>query len=73
MNMVELAQIQLNKDTNNELDRISKLSGLDKEKIIAKAISYYLDIIQKEVELKEEFAQWDKLSDEALSNFEAKL
>jgi len=73
MNMAELKQIQFTRETNIELERISKLSGLEREKIIAKAVYYYLNVIKQDIELKEEFEELDKLSDEALDNFEAKL
>ena len=42
---------------------------MNKELVIVSAIKLYLE----EAELKREFESWDKLSDEALENFEKVL
>ena len=66
-------QIQLQDQTFKRLHRVSVEIGTREEQIIQRAISYYLDVIQKQIDLVEEFEAWDALSDEALVNFEAAL
>lgn len=66
-------QIQTSKDTDKKIKEASKALGLEDEEIVDRAISLYLDNIEKYVELKKEFKDWDKLSDEALMNFERSL
>lgn len=56
--------------------RISKASsilGFRKQEIIQRALVYYLDSINSQLELKNEFNNWDKLSDEAFISFENAL
>lgn len=66
-------QIEITKEADTKLKKISSVSGLDKKKIIIKAIDYYLLVLDQELKLKNEFDSLDKLSDEALLDFEAKL
>ncbi len=66
-------QIQLQDQTFKRLHQVSLEIGTREENIIQRAISYYLDVIQKQIDLAEELDVWDTLSDEALLNFEAAL
>jgi predicted transcriptional regulator len=65
--------IELSKDINKRLLEVADLLDLDEDEIIKRAILLYLDDIQKRVALKKENKSWDRLSDEALENFERVL
>ncbi len=66
-------QIEITKEVDTKLKKISSVSGLDRKKIVTKAIDYYLLVLDQELKLKNEFGSLDKLSDEALLNFEENL
>ena len=66
-------EIELPKDVNRKLLEVSNLLNLEEEEIVNRALLLYLDNIQKYIELKKELKTWDKLSDEALENFERGL
>ena len=57
---------QLSLETIKLIEKASKQLNMNKELVIVSAIKSYLE----EAELKREFESWDKLSDEALENFE---
>jgi len=65
--------IEIPKDTSKKVDEVSKILGIDKDKLVDRAILVYLDTISKYSDLKKEMAEWDLLSDEALINFEKSL
>ena len=65
--------IEIPKDTSKKVDEASKILGIQKDKLIDRAILVYLDTISKYSNLKKEMAEWDLLSDEALINFEKLL
>lgn len=66
-------EIKISKEIDAELKRVSENFGFDKQKIIEKALLFYLDFIKKQAELNKEFNELDELSDEALVNFENSL
>ncbi len=66
-------EIHISKNVEDILNRVSKNLGFNEDEFIERSILFYVNTIQKELELKEELKQWDKLSDEALLNFEAQL
>ncbi len=66
-------QIEIEKDTSRKVDEASKLLGIERSKIIDRAILIYLDNLAKYIDLKHEMKAWDALSDEALINFEKAL
>ena len=66
-------QVQISKDVDKKIKEASRILGLEEEEIIDRAILLYLDNIQKYLELKKVVKIWDKLSDEALENFERGL
>jgi hypothetical protein len=66
-------QIEITKEVDTKLKKISSVSGLDRKKIVTKAIDYYLLVLDQELKLKSKFNSLDKLSDEALLNFEENL
>ena len=63
-------EIQIPKEMDKRLKKASDILGFEKQEIIDRALLFYLDTIQKQMELKKEFKEWDILSDEALINFE---
>ena len=65
--------IEIPKDTSKKVDEVSKILGIDKDKLVDRAILVYLDTISKYSDLKKEMAEWDLLSDEALINFEKNI
>ena len=66
-------QIQIPKDMGEKLSKVSEILGFKKEEIVDRALLLYIDTIQKQLDLKQEFKDWDRLSDEALNNFERGL
>ena len=66
-------QIHLQEHTLTTLKKVSQDIGIQEEDLIQRAILYYLDAIQRHVEFYDEMNAWEKLSDEALVNFEEAL
>ncbi len=66
-------QVRISKGTYKEVKNASKTLGFNEQDIVERAIAVYLDMIQKQLALKQEFLAWDELSDEALDNFENSL
>ena len=66
-------QIQIPKEMDKKLKKVSDLLGFEKQEIVDRALLFYLDTIQKQLDLKQEFKEWDALSDEALKSFENAL
>ena len=66
-------KIKLSEKINEKVKSASDILGFDEQKIIERAILFYLDTIEKQLALKQEFMEWDKLSDEAIADFEAAL
>jgi hypothetical protein len=66
-------QIEISRDTSKKVNDVSRLLGIRNKKLIDRALLFYLDSIQKQLDLKKEMNIWDELSDEALVNFEKSL
>ncbi len=66
-------QIQISKGINKKIKKASRILGIEEEEIVDRAILLYLDNIEKYLELKKEFKEWDILSDDALRSFERGL
>jgi hypothetical protein len=56
-----------------KISKASSILGFRKQEIIQRALVFYLDSINSQLELKNEFDNWDKLSDEAFSSFDNAL
>ena len=56
----------LREDLDKRINNTSKQFGVSKKELIDRAIVFYLDSVQKTMELKEELSVWDVLSDEVL-------
>lgn len=63
-------EVKISKDIDMELKKVSENLGFNKQKIIEKAILFYLNNVKKQTDLNREFNEFDELSDEALFNFE---
>ena len=57
----------LTKKTRISIKNASKVLGVDEKDILERASIFYLDAIQKDLELKKEHDFWECLSDEALT------
>lgn len=56
-----------------QLRLASKKLGFKEQEIVRRAVTIYLDGIERQRSLKEEFSDLDSLSDEALLKFEKSL
>ncbi len=65
--------VHLSKEVDTELRNASMVFGFSQENLVERAVSFYLDVIKGQMDLKVEFATWDELSDEALDSFEGNL
>lgn len=67
-----MTTITIPKKIEKELQFVSRNAGLSKEKFLTNAISYYLQVLEGKMELKNELEQWEKISDADLVKFEQK-
>lgn len=65
--------IAIPKKIENELKFISQKFGLSRQDILMNAILYYLRILEKKNELKDELKIWETASDMDLMKFEKKI
>ncbi len=70
MQMKTTLELTLPEDITSKLKKIAQLKRESKERIALFAISSYLEAFS---DLKDEFKLWDRLSDEALLNFEKSI
>lgn len=56
-----------------ELKTISRKLGLSREDFLLNAILYYLQILEKKMELKKELETWERTSDIDLAKFEKNI
>ena len=66
-------EVQITKELDDRLVLASESFGFDKQKMVERAILFYLDALSNQLELKAEFDVWDEMSDEALVKFEEEL
>ncbi len=66
-------EIKISKSIDKELKKASENLGFDEERIVERAILFYLNAIKNQLDLNKEFKDWDSLSDEAIVNFENNL
>jgi hypothetical protein len=65
--------ITIDKSTQDNLTKASKLTGIDEGELAKRAILSYLKYINDENNLSEELWAWDEMSNEALLNMERNL
>jgi hypothetical protein len=68
-----MSTITIDNNIHSDLEKASKLIGLDEQELADRTIVHYLHSIRDEIELAEEFEAWDRASDEALVNMEREL
>lgn len=66
-------ELILTDEIEQKIVKAAAATGFQKQEIIRRAILFYLDSINSQIELKNEFDNWDKLSDETLISFENAL
>lgn len=71
--MTAKTSVEIPTGIRKKLEETSEEMELDEEEVIDRAITMYLDMVNKEKNLKEEFSAWDKASDEALTSTEKSL
>lgn len=54
-----------------QIERIARVKKVKPQKIVLEALTYYLPLVDQNLDI--EFAEWDRLSDEALTKFEKGL
>ena len=52
---------------DKEVRNASRTLGVDKSRLIERAVLFYLDSVKKSMNLKQELDAWEKLSDESFS------
>ena len=68
-----MATITIPKKLEKEIRSLSKKLGLSKEDLLLNALLYYLQFLEKKVELKKELEIWERTSDIDLMKFEKKI
>ena len=68
-----MATITVSKKLEKEIRSASKRLGLSKEDLLLNALLYYLQLLEKKVELKKELESWERTSDIDLIKFEKKI
>lgn len=65
-----MATFTIPKKLEKELKAASQELGLSKEDLLFNAILYYLQTLEKKIELKKELEAWEKISDIDLKKLE---
>jgi len=68
-----MATITIPKKIESELKSASQKLGLSKEDFLLNAILYYLQVLERKVELKKELETWERTSDIDLIKFERNI
>jgi hypothetical protein len=66
-------KINIPSKIEKDIKRISEKLGIDQRDFLINAILYYFQIMEKEIELKNEFEAWEKVSDKDFIKFEKTL
>lgn len=65
--------VQVPKDVEKDVKKASEELNVSEEELVDRALHFYLSSVEKLRSLSREFAAWDKMSDEALHDFEDAL
>ena len=68
-----MTTITISRKIEKELKITSRQLGLSKEDFLTRAVLYYLQALEVEIELKKELENWEKASSQDLIKFEKKL
>ena len=64
-------QVVISPAIKARIERIAKVKKVKPQRIVLEALTYYLPLVDQDFD--GEFAEWDRLSDEALVEFEKGL
>ena len=64
-------QISISPTLKAQIERIARAKKVKPQSVVLEALSYYLPLVDPGLEA--ELAEWDRLSDEALGEFEKSL
>ncbi len=68
-----MATITIPKKFEKEIRKISKKMGISKEDFLINALLYYLQALEKKIELKKELEAWEKASNKDFLKFEKSI
>ena len=63
-------KVIVRKQLKKDMERASRIMGLNEQELAQRALRFYLASIQQEVELESESRAWERISDEALLNMD---
>lgn len=63
-------EVKLAKGMREKIEETAHALGMNELEVINHAILFYLDSIEKNVQLRNEFQAWERLSDEAWGNLD---
>ena len=66
---MRLSSISISSAVEKRVKDASKKLGYNERELADRALLFYLDSIEKNIQLKKEFAAWDALSDEVMAKF----
>ena len=66
-------EVKIPRDISENVERVSRKLGLNKEEVVRRALIFYLNNIIKGKNLKEELESWESAGIEDLENFENKI
>lgn len=64
-------QVVISPEIKAQVERVAKAKRTKPQSVVLEALAYYLPLVDPGLEV--EFAEWDRLSDEALVEFEKNL
>ena len=62
--------VHFSTETTAQIQNAVHVLHMSEDSFLERAIHYYVDALDKEMKLKQEFGEWENLSDEALLHFE---
>ena len=66
-------EVNLSAPMSAQLKTASKRLGFDEQRLVKRAVLFYLNTLRKQSNIRKELSAWDSLSDEALLKFEKSL
>ncbi|MCF7830856.1 hypothetical protein K9M41_02585 [Candidatus Gracilibacteria bacterium] len=64
---------ELSSPVAKNLQHMAGILKIKEDALLERAVKYYVFVLGKEMNIKEEFNDWDAMSDESLDNFEKML
>jgi hypothetical protein len=66
---MKTSSVIVSSSVEKKVKSASKKLGFEEKDLVDRALLLYLDSIEKNIQLKKEFAEWDALSDEVMEKF----